>query len=342
MTSATEFDRLLRQVRACTVCEAHLPLGPRPVLQVHPNARLLIVGQAPGTKVHASGIPWADASGERLRAWLGIDDSLFYDATQVAIMPIGFCYPGRGTSGDLPPRPECAPRWFPPLLAHLRRVELTLPIGTWAQRYLLGASRKDTLAETVRSYADYQPRYFPLPHPSPRNTAWLQRHPWFERDVLPSLRQRVQALFAEPASTRDTTGATTRGRASMRKPSQPSIALQRAYDEPGPHDGYRVLVDHFWPRGRKKEALRLDQWARELAPSAELIHWYGHAPERWEGFRTRYLAELATSEQQERLHALLHAAQGKPITLVYGARTETGNQAIVLREALLACAGRDG
>ncbi len=201
---ARDLDRLLAAVRACRVCEAHLPLGPRPVLQAGTGARLLIVGQAPGAKVHASGVPWDDASGARLRDWLGIDAETFYDPQQVAILPMGFCYPGRGRGGDLPPRRECAPLWFDALRAQLPHVQLTLLIGQYAQRYFLGTTRKATLTDTVAAYRDYAPRCFPLPHPSPRNTAWRQRHPWFERAVLPVLRERVHAALAAPQRRMDT------------------------------------------------------------------------------------------------------------------------------------------
>ncbi|HNR92586.1 MAG TPA: uracil-DNA glycosylase family protein [Dokdonella sp.] len=195
---AGDLAGLLAAVRACSVCAAHLPLGPRPVVQAGADARLLIVGQAPGAKVHASGIPWNDASGLRLREWLGLDLARFHDPAQVAILPMGFCYPGRGGGGDLPPRPECAPLWFDALLAQLPNIELVLLIGQYAQRHFLGAQRKSTLAETVAAFADYGPKYFPLPHPSPRNTAWRQRHPWFERDVLPQLRERVRTVLFPP------------------------------------------------------------------------------------------------------------------------------------------------
>lgn len=186
---------LLREVRACRLCEAHLPLGPRPVLQVGAGARILIVGQAPGARVHASGVPWDDASGDRLRAWMGIDKTVFYDPTQIAIIPMGLCYPGRGGGGDLPPRPECAPQWMGRLLAALPQVELTLLIGLYAQRYFLGARRQRTLTETVRHWQDHAPLFIPLPHPSPRNTPWFQAHPWLENELLPALRDRVQGLL---------------------------------------------------------------------------------------------------------------------------------------------------
>lgn len=187
---------LLAAIRACRVCAAELPLGPRPIVQVGAGARLLIVGQAPGARVHASGVPWDDASGERLRDWLGIDKATFYDVDQVAIVPVGFCYPGRGGGGDLPPRKECAPLWLDRLLGHLPRIELTVLIGSYAQRQFLGAANRRSLTATVTAFADYAPRFIPLPHPSPRNTAWFQRHPWFARDLLPVLRERVHAVLS--------------------------------------------------------------------------------------------------------------------------------------------------
>ncbi len=185
---------LLTEVRTCRVCEPHLPLGCRPVLRATATARLLIVGQAPGTKVHASGVPWDDASGARLRQWLEMDADAFYDERRVAIVPMGFCYPGRGKSGDLPPRPECAPLWHPRLRAALPEIALTLLIGQYAQRYYLADRCKATLTDTVRAFEDYLPTYLPLPHPSPRNTLWLKKNPWFERDVVPALRARVRRL----------------------------------------------------------------------------------------------------------------------------------------------------
>ncbi|MCG8594740.1 MAG: uracil-DNA glycosylase family protein [Kiloniellales bacterium] len=187
---------LLAEVRACRLCAAELPLGPRPVLRAHPAARLLIVGQAPGTKVHESGIPWNDNSGRRLRDWLQTDRGTFYDERRVAIVPMGFCYPGREErGGDKPPRPECAPAWHPRLQAALPKVELTLLVGLYAQARYLGERRKANLTETVRAWPDYLPAYLPLPHPSWRNTAWLKRNPWFETELLPALRARVRALI---------------------------------------------------------------------------------------------------------------------------------------------------
>ena len=189
-------ERTLRDARACRVCAAELPLGPRPIVRARATARLLIVGQAPGTRVHETGIPWNDPSGERLRDWLAVDRETFFDQARIAIMPMGFCYPGRDPrGGDNPPRPECAPLWHPPLLAALPAVELTLLIGLYAQRRYLDTRRRKNLTETVRAWADYWPAYLPLPHPSWRNTGWLKRNPWFEAELLPELRARVRALL---------------------------------------------------------------------------------------------------------------------------------------------------
>lgn len=185
---------LLREVRACVLCAAHLPLGPRPVLQLHRGARILVAGQAPGRKVHASGRPFTDASGDRLRDWLGVDESTFYDPERLAIMPMGFCYPGTGRSGDLPPRPECAATWRAALLAKLPALELTLVIGQYALAYHLPEAT-GSLTETVRDWRRHWPTLVPLPHPSPRNNLWLRNNPWFERDVLPALRARVRTLL---------------------------------------------------------------------------------------------------------------------------------------------------
>ncbi|MHA1600707.1 MAG: uracil-DNA glycosylase family protein, partial [Alphaproteobacteria bacterium] len=169
---------LIESARACRVCEAHLPHGPRPVLRAATSARLLIIGQAPGSKVHATGIPWNDPSGDRLRDWLALDRETFYDEDRIAIVPMGFCYPGRDArGGDLPPRPECAPLWHPPLRAALTRVDLTLLVGQYAQAQYLGRRRCATLTETVRAWADYGPEFLPLPHPSWRNTGWLKKNP---------------------------------------------------------------------------------------------------------------------------------------------------------------------
>jgi uracil-DNA glycosylase len=193
--SPRSLDRLLLEVRACRVCEPHLPHGARPVVRAARDARILIVGQAPGARVHASGIPWDDASGKRLRAWLGVKSETFYDESRFALVPMGFCYPGRGASGDLPPRPECAPRWLDRLLAELPDIHLTLLVGQYAQRHFLRDTRGATLTDTVRAWRDYAPACIPLPHPSPRNTGWLKHHPWFDAEVLPMLRERVAGLL---------------------------------------------------------------------------------------------------------------------------------------------------
>ncbi|MCB2082238.1 MAG: uracil-DNA glycosylase family protein [Hyphomicrobiales bacterium] len=184
---------LLQEVYTCTHCRDMLPFAPNPVLRAGEEARILIVGQAPGTKVHATGIPWNDASGNRLRVWLNMPPEQFYDTQQVAIIPMGFCYPGKGSSGDLPPRPECAPLWHPRLLATLPNIRLTLLIGHYAQAYYLGNTRKKTLKDTVAAWEKYQQQgFFPLVHPSPRNQRWLRNNPWFEKSVIPALRNTVQ------------------------------------------------------------------------------------------------------------------------------------------------------
>ncbi|HEY7871331.1 MAG TPA: uracil-DNA glycosylase family protein [Rudaea sp.] len=188
-------EELLRRIRACRICEAHLPLGSNPVLRASATARILIVGQAPGTKVHATGIPWNDASGERLRAWMGIDRATFYDESRIAIVPMGFCYPGRGRGGDNPPRPECARTWHPRLIPLLKNVRLTLLIGQYAQAYFLRERRKGSLTQTVRAFDEYLPDYLPTVHPSPRNQGWLKRNPWFEKKLVPTLRERVHELL---------------------------------------------------------------------------------------------------------------------------------------------------
>ena len=185
---------LLTQVRACTLCAPYLPLGPRPVLQAHASARILIASQAPGRKVHLSGIPFDDASGERLRDWLGLSRETFYNPRQVAILPMGFCFPGTGRSGDLPPRPECAPAWRDALLARLPAIEFTLAIGRYAQVWHQPAGGKP-LTEVVRDWRAHWPHAVALPHPSPRNNVWLARNPWFERELVPRLQARVRQVL---------------------------------------------------------------------------------------------------------------------------------------------------
>jgi uracil-DNA glycosylase len=187
---------LLREVRACRACAADLPLGPRPVLRAKARARLLIIGQAPGTKVHESGIPWNDRSGDRLREWLQLDREVFYDESRVAIMPMGFCYPGiDANGGDRPPRRECAPLWHARVLQRLPQIELALLVGGYAQKYYLGDGCAATMTETVRRWRGHADRFISLPHPSWRNTGWLKRNPWFNSELLPLLRERVRSLL---------------------------------------------------------------------------------------------------------------------------------------------------
>lgn len=187
-------DELLLEVRGCTLCSEHLPLGPRPVFQVGAQARILIAGQAPGRRVHESGVPFQDPSGDRLRAWLGITKEEFYDPNRFAILPMGFCYPGTGKTGDFPPRPECAPKWRALLLNQMKQLELTLVIGQYAQGYHLPSSEK-TLTEMVANWRSYGPGVVPLPHPSPRNHRWLAQNPWFEAELLPVLRKNVRRIL---------------------------------------------------------------------------------------------------------------------------------------------------
>ena len=194
-TTYPNLDTLLTAVRHCRACEAHLPLGPRPVLQAGDAARILIAGQAPGLRVHMTGIPWDDLSGERLRAWMGVDKAFFYDASRVAIIPMGYCYPGRGAGGDLPPRRECAELWLDQLLAKMPHIELTLLVGQYAQQHFLGKRRKKSLTETTKAWRAYAPQAIPMPHPSPRNQPWFKQNPWFEQDVLTELQARIRGMF---------------------------------------------------------------------------------------------------------------------------------------------------
>ena len=197
MNTAAALETLLDQISACRVCAAHLPLGPRPVVRADPRARLLIIGQAPGTRVHASGIPWNDPSGNRLRDWLQMDRDSFYDTSRIAIMPMGFCYPGRlERGGDAPPRPECAPLWHAALRARLPNIRLTLLVGSYAQRHYLNLGRKITLTETVRKAEQYAEHgYFPTPHPSWRSQNWLKKNPWYEAETLQNLRAKLRDIF---------------------------------------------------------------------------------------------------------------------------------------------------
>jgi uracil-DNA glycosylase len=192
----SSMKKLLDEIRGCTLCKAFLPLGPRPIVSAHPTSRIIIIGQAPGTKVHASGVPWDDASGNELRRWLGVEPETFYNEKIFALMPMGFCYPGKGTSGDMPPRPECAPQWHAKVLNHLKKTELTILIGQYAQAYYLRNAASDTLTETVRAYRKFLPEFLPLPHPSPRNRIWQKKNAWFEQRVVPDLRKRVKKIMA--------------------------------------------------------------------------------------------------------------------------------------------------
>lgn len=191
----TGFGALLHDIRACTVCTKHLPFGPNPVVRLKPSARILIVGQAPGTKVHATGIPWNDQSGDKLRQWLGVSRETFYDEEIFAIMPMGFCYPGKGKSGDNPPRKECAPLWHTKVRSLLTELKLVLLVGSYATRYYLPERAKLPVRELVLNADFKRDGFLPLVHPSPRNKLWLKQNPWFEADVVSQLRRRVHALL---------------------------------------------------------------------------------------------------------------------------------------------------
>ena len=187
---------LLAEIRKCRECEAHLPFQPRPILAAQKEARILIIGQAPGIRVHDTGVPWDDPSGERLREWMGISTADFYNANKVAIVPMGFCYPGKGETGDLPPRKECAELWHERLLDELKKVQFTLVVGRYAQAYQLREQNKPTLTKTVAAWQEFTPACLPLPHPSPLNNRWLKKNPWFEKDVVPHLKRRIKQLIS--------------------------------------------------------------------------------------------------------------------------------------------------
>jgi len=189
------FSKLLNDISSCQVCASMLDHEPRPVVSISQHSKILVIGQAPGTKVHASGIPWDDASGSNLRKWLGVTEAQFYDTGLFGIVPMGFCYPGKGKSGDLPPRPECAPLWHNDILNHLQDVELTLLIGLYAQKYYLGNRKKETLTATVQNFEAYLPDYLPLVHPSPRNGIWMRKNPWFEKDIVPILKAKTSQII---------------------------------------------------------------------------------------------------------------------------------------------------
>jgi uracil-DNA glycosylase len=196
------FGRLLAEIRACTICAPHLPLGARPIVRGWPSARLLIISQAPGRRVHDTRLSFNDRSGDRLRAWLALDRETFYDEARVAILGVAFCYPGRdGKGGDLPPRPECAPRWHAQLRAFLPAIELTLLVGSYAIDYYLPQTRRRSMTEVILRWRDFLPEFFVLPHPSWRSTGWLRANPWFETEVLPELRERAAAVLSAPVAS---------------------------------------------------------------------------------------------------------------------------------------------
>lgn len=197
MAQGASLPRLLSEIRACTLCREHLPHGPRPIISAASGSRIVIVGQAPGRIVHESGVPWKDQSGRELRRWLGVEEGEFYDAKNFALIPMGFCFPGTGGSGDLPPRPECARQWHARLMERMRSVRLTLLIGVYAQRHYLGRRCGESVTETVRNFREFLPAYLPLVHPSPRNKIWHKRNPWFESEVLPELRARIAAALGK-------------------------------------------------------------------------------------------------------------------------------------------------
>jgi uracil-DNA glycosylase len=187
---------LISKITTCTICKSFLPNLPRPIVSVSKDSKILIIGQAPGQKVHNTGIPWDDLSGNELRRWLGVDKEQFYDTKIFALMPMGFCYPGKSATGDLPPRPECAPLWHHQLLANMKHVKLTLLIGQYAQKFYLENKLKPTLTENVKCYKDFLPKYLPLVHPSPRNKIWQKKNPWFELEIVPQLRNVVSKIIS--------------------------------------------------------------------------------------------------------------------------------------------------
>jgi uracil-DNA glycosylase len=190
-------DAFLNKIRTCEACKEYLPLGPRPVVQLSAFSKIVIIGQAPGRRVHETGIPWNDASGRKLREWMNVDEAAFYNPAFFSILPMGFCYPGKGLSGDLAPRPECAPLWHSQFLRSLITKPLILLVGQYAQRYYLNTKFKGSVTEAVRNYQLFLPQYFPLPHPSPRNQNWLKVNPWFAEVVIPSLREKIDAALRE-------------------------------------------------------------------------------------------------------------------------------------------------
>lgn len=194
---AGELDALLRQIRACRICAPSLPHGVRPILAADARARILVAGQAPGRRVHASGIPWHDdASTRRLLDWLDLDYATLHDPSRVALVPMAFCYPGSGRSGDLPPRAECQAHWHGELFARLPNLKLRIVVGQYAMAYHLSTRQRTSLTETVAAWREFAPAIYPLPHPSPRNALWLRRNPWFAAELLPALRETVRHVLA--------------------------------------------------------------------------------------------------------------------------------------------------
>ena len=187
-------DKLLEDIKGCQICSNSLPHAVNPVITASVESRVAIIGQAPGSVVHKTGIPWDDKSGDRLREWMGVSKDLFYDTSVFALIPMGFCYPGKGKTGDLPPRKECAPQWHKPLFDQMRNLELILLIGSYAQKYYLEENPYNTLTKSVENYKDFLPKYFVLPHPSPRNNIWLKKNIWFEKEVIPSLKDIIASL----------------------------------------------------------------------------------------------------------------------------------------------------
>ena len=196
MSQTNTIVALKKNIKACTLCAEHLPYPPKPVFSFSKKSKILVVGQAPGIKVHESGIPWNDASGDRLREWMQVSKEQFYDTKYFSIVPMAFCYPGKGKSGDLPPRRECADKWMQPILEKVSQIKLTLLIGQYSQGWYLNDAKKNTLTETVKSWEEYQPKYFVLPHPSPRNNIWLKKNPWFEKNLVPRLNKKVKELIS--------------------------------------------------------------------------------------------------------------------------------------------------
>ncbi len=190
-----EMDKLLKRISDCQVCINHLPMGPRPVVQGHPSARILILSQAPGLRVHQTGIPWNDPSGDRLRLWLDLSRQEFYNPELVALLPMGFCYPGRAKSGDMPPRKECFELWHEPFVSHLKDLQVTLLVGHHAQISYLGKENKANSTAAIRAWEEYLPDYLPVPHPSPRNNMWLHKNPWFAEEVLPKIRTIIRSIL---------------------------------------------------------------------------------------------------------------------------------------------------